>query len=143
MRRAGTLAVAITLAAAMTAAPGFAMSGHYRADMTGEEEVPGPGQAGGRGTADIVLDHQAGTLCYTLTYSGIDKPTAAHVHEGAKGVAGPVVVDFELAKNGDKGCVPVDEAELKDIEKQPANHYVNVHNSAYPKGAIRGQLGPG
>ncbi len=142
MRRAGSLAVAVSLAAAMSAAPVSAASTTYSAEMTAEEEVPEPGPAGGRGTAEVVVDPDAGQLCYTLTYSGIGKPTAAHVHHGAEGVAGPVAVDFEYAKNGDQGCVPVDAAELAEIGQAPADHYVNVHTANYPNGAIRGQLGP-
>jgi CHRD domain-containing protein len=110
--------------------------------MTAEEEVPMAGPDGGRGTAEVVLDPDAGQLCYTLTYSGIGRPTAAHIHHGVKGKAGPVAVDFDYAKNGDQGCVPVDAAELAEIGAKPADHYVNVHTASYPNGAIRGQLGP-
>jgi hypothetical protein len=142
MRRAGTLTVVLMLAAAVTAAPASATATKYRAAMTAEEEVPGPGPAGAKGTADVVFDDQAGTVCYELTYSGISKPTAAHIHQGAKGVAGPVVVDFDVTKNGDKGCVPVDASKAGDIQAYPGQYYVNVHTVDYPKGAMRGQLAP-
>ena len=109
------------------------------ANMTGSAEVP-PGQPGAMGTAVITLDDAANTVCYQLTYSGISKPTAAHIHTGAKGVAGPIAVDFNYIRNGDKGCVPADPTVVAQIRDDPAGHYVNVHTTAYPKGAIRGQL---
>ena len=82
----------------------------------------------------------ANTVCYQLTYSGISKPTAAHIHTGAKGVAGPVAVDFNIVKNGDKGCVPANPTVVKQIRDDPGGHYVNIHTSEYPQGAVRGQL---
>src|SRR5256885_3681689 len=43
---------------------------------------------------------------YTTLFrsSNIGKPTAAHIHAGAKGVAGPPALDPHMATNGDKGC---------------------------------------
>ena len=101
-----------------------------------------PGPPGGKGTAEVVVD-QGGQLCYTLTYSGISKPTAAHIHRGVKGQAGPVAIDFDYPKNGDKGCVPVDAAKLREVSDKPGDYYVNVHTAEFPNGAIRGQLRPG
>ena len=140
MRRAGSLAAALWLAAAVVAAAPTSAATKYRADMKAEEEVPKPGPAGAKGTADLMFDQQAGNVCYMLTYMGIGKPTAAHIHQGAKGVAGPVVVNFDVAKNGDKGCVPVDAAKGHDITMNPAGYYVNVHTADYPDGAMRGQV---
>jgi hypothetical protein len=114
-----------------------------KATMTGAEEVPGPGDPDGKGTATIVLDDAKNTACYAFTYENIGKPTAAHIHTGAKGVAGPPVVDFKIVTNGDKGCVPVDPATLKAILGNPGGHYVNIHTSDYGNGAMRGQLAKG
>jgi hypothetical protein len=36
--------------------------------------------------------------------------------------------------------VEVDRAEAKEILKNPADYYVNVHNAEFPLGALRGQL---
>ena len=91
-------------------------------------------------TADITLDDSKNQVCYDLKYSGISKPTGAHIHTGAKGVAGLVAVDFNLIKNGDKGCVPADATVIGQIRDDPGGHYVNIHTADYPNGAIRGQL---
>ena|SRR2546421_4229207 len=139
MRRAGFVALVLGVAV-LAVAPAFAAANNYHANMTAQEEVPTPGPAGAKGTATFVIDQDAGTVCYTLVYSGISKPTMAHIHQGAKGVAGPVVVDLNVAQNGDKGCVPADKAKLAAINGGPAGYYANVHTAEYPKGAIRGQL---
>ena len=54
--------------------------------LTGEAEVPGPGAAGGRGSAFLVLHPNAGTLCFALKLSNMPVPNAAHIHKGAEGV---------------------------------------------------------
>ncbi|MCA1846987.1 MAG: CHRD domain-containing protein, partial [Actinobacteria bacterium] len=109
MRTGRLLAAGLLAVTAMLTLPAAqAATTNLRADMTGPQETSPPGPADAKGTATITLDDAANTVCYQLTYSGISKPTAAHIHSGAKGVAGPVVVDFNLPKNGDKGCVPAD-----------------------------------
>jgi hypothetical protein len=38
------------------------------------------------------------------------------------------------------GCVEADRGLIKDIRKNPAGYYVNVHTTEFPGGAIRDQL---
>ena len=113
------------------------------ATMNGGEEVPGPGDSDGTGTASITLDDAKNTACYEFKYDKIGKVTAAHVHTGAKGVSGPPAIDFKADKNGDKGCVPADPTTLKAVRDNPGGHYVNLHTAEHPSGAIRGQLAKG
>lgn len=110
--------------------------------LTGKAEVPGPGDDDGTGTATLTMNQEKGEVCYELTVSGIDAPGAAHIHEGAADKAGPPVVDFkpQFKDNMAKACVAADKMLLEKIAKSPANFYVNVHNAAFPKGAVRGQL---
>jgi hypothetical protein len=122
----------------------MAATTNQQATLNASEEVPSPGPAGAKGTAKIVLDDAANTLCYELTWEGLSgEPTAAHVHTGKKGVAGPVAVDFKLKENGPKACVPANPTSLAGIRDNPDGHYVNVHTADHPKGAIRGQLANG
>lgn len=110
------------------------------AELTGAEEVPGPGAAGGAGTARLVITHD-GKVCADLTTTRIDPATAAHIHTGAKGVAGPVVITLPTPKDGRaEGCTTTDPAAVAQIKANPAAAYVNVHTAAQPTGAIRGQL---
>jgi hypothetical protein len=68
--------------------------------------------------------------------------TAAHIHVGATGVAGPVVVALSApdASGHASGCATADHDLIKAIRQNPESYYVNVHNTDYPAGAVRGQL---
>ena len=110
------------------------------ADLGGAEEVPGPGAKDGTGTARLLLTPD-GKVCADLATSKVDPPTAAHVHTGAKGVAGPVVITLPTPKDGRaSACVNADPATVAKVVAAPADAYVNVHTAAQPNGAIRGQL---
>ena len=110
--------------------------------LSGEEEVPGPGDPDGGGFATVTVNPGQGVLCYELSVSGIAPATAAHIHEAPPGEAGPVVVPLQPPTGGSSsGCVEVGRALAKDILKNPSDYYVNVHNAEYPAGALRGQLG--
>ena len=124
------------------AAPAFAAGTQITTSMTGAEEVPGPGDADGSGTAVIRLNKGKGEVCYELTVSGIAPATAAHIHVGPPGIAGPVVVSLAPPASGSvSACTTGVDAELiKAIAKTPGDYYVNVHNADFPAGAIRGQL---
>ena len=115
----------------------------YNATMTGAAEVPGPGDPDGSGRAEVSIADRIDEFCYEIKdVAGIQPATMAHIHRGAVGVAGPPVVTLENPVDGhSKACPKVDEAIADEIEANPANFYVNVHNAEYPNGAIRGQLG--
>jgi hypothetical protein len=110
--------------------------------LTGAAEVPGPGADKGMGEATLTFDGDKGQVCYMLHSMGTDTPTMAHIHKGAAGVAGGVVVPLTAPANGkSEGCAPLAADVMTDIVAHPADYYVNVHTAAFPKGAIRGQLG--
>jgi CHRD domain len=112
-----------------------------KANLTGAAEVPGPGDPNGGGTVQVTLNTDKNEVCYDLTVTNIDEATAAHIHEGAVDKDGPVKVGLDAPKGGSaKGCKTADAAVVKDIMANPANYYVNIHNAAYPQGAVRGQL---
>jgi hypothetical protein len=117
------------------------------ATLQGNEEVPGPGDRNGKGEAQVALKPQKRKVCWALEWSRLDGASAAHIHKGPEGEAGPVKVllfeadpplDGEAAVDG---CAKdVKRKLIRKIAKRPERFYVNVHNADYPDGAIRGQL---
>lgn len=142
---AGALALlaALTIPAANAAAPV-----PLTATLKGVEEVPGPGDANGRGELLATVKRKRGKFCFTLSWKRIEGPTAAHIHRGRDGVAGPVRIELfavsePLPNPGSvEGCVNARKRKLRRIARHPERFYANVHNAAYPDGAIRGQLEP-
>lgn len=111
--------------------------------LAGSAEVPGPGDTDGSGSVTIRLNQGQKQVCFELSVSKIATATAAHIHRGAEGVAGDVVVTLTAPANGkSKGCVDnVAEDLIKEIRQSPETFYVNVHNAEFADGAVRGQLG--
>lgn len=109
--------------------------------MTGAAERPGPGDPDGTGNASIVLNYGQSRVCFELTVSGIDPATAAHIHVAPPTSPGPVVIPLAAPTSGSSsGCVDVNRELIKKIIQNPQDYYVNVHNAAFPAGAIRAQL---
>lgn len=116
--------------------------GRLATRLVGAEEFPGPGDPDGRGRACLRLNANEGTICYKLNVRRIEPATAAHIHVGAAGPAGPVVVGLEPPIDGStKSCTTADPALIRAILNDPGAYYVNVHNVPFPAGAVRGQLG--
>lgn len=131
-----------SLVAIVLAVPALAATTNMSTSLAGMAEAPGPGAEKGIGSAKLAFDSDKGQVCYTLTASGADTPTMAHIHKGAVGSAGPVVVPLAAPASGSaKGCAPVTADVMSAILAKPADYYVNVHTAAFPKGAMRGQLG--
>jgi hypothetical protein len=113
------------------------------ATLAGANEVPGPGDPDGSGTATFRMIRGSAVICFQLTVNAITLPaTAAHIHQGAVGIAGPVVVPLTAPGAGGTatGCVNSTRALVGAILDNPAGFYANVHTTDYPAGAIRGQI---
>ena len=133
----GSASLVVTAASAQTANDG---GKRFTVTMIGAEEVPGPGDPDGTGTAVITINRGQQRVCWDITVSGVDTITTAHIHIGldGQGFAGNIVVPLDP----DTGCTSVTNASLLDaLLKAPQAFYVNVHNAAFPGGALRGQLG--
>jgi hypothetical protein len=110
-------------------------------EMDGPSEAPVPGDADGSGRAEFRVNKETGEICYKLRVKDIDPAVAAHIHRGAPGVAGPVVVPLDPPTNGrSEACAIASMALATEIKTFPERFYVNVHNPAFPRGAVRGQL---
>ena len=113
----------------------------FTTTLSGAVEVP-PGDPDGTGTFTAVVNPGQKRICYTITVTGIDPaPNAAHIHIGAAGIAGPPVIPFPTPPLGtSSSCATATSRQLAQIIAKPELYYVNVHNTEYPDGAIRGQL---
>ncbi len=111
------------------------------ASMNGRVEVP-TGDRDGRGSARVTTDRARGRVCYRIRLTNVGTVAAGHIHRGAPGRAGAIVVSFfARPTRRPRGCVTgVSRSLIREIERNPARFYVNVHNQRYPAGAVRGQL---
>jgi hypothetical protein len=114
------------------------------AHLSGRNENPGA-DPNGRGGAAVVLT--GSRVCLSMSYSGLSKVVAAHIHHAPKGKNGPIVVDPKFTTGGPaiRGtlgrCVtPNAGTSVSDIRNHPSDYYVNIHSTQFPAGAIRGQL---
>jgi len=117
--------------------------------LSGDQEVP-PADPDGFGRFRYFA--AGDQLCYILTAFRIDPAAAAHIHVGAAGVNGPIVVGLELPDPVAADCITAEpdstlnspmvltQEELDAIIANEAGYYANVHNAPFPAGAIRGQL---
>jgi len=129
------------------------------ATLGGDEETPTVLLSGGAGTAEVAIDPVAKEFAVTLRIFNIPTTTTAgHIHVGAKGVGGPVAIDFPAiaGRLGDfVTTFRVGEASFRatpaigintidDVIQAVANGnaYVNIHTTTNPGGEIRGQLVP-
>jgi len=129
---AAVLAIAALGVPAATAAPAIPLSG-------GQETAAA--DADGHGFFTYSIDGT--TFCWTLSWQDIETPTAAHVHEGPRHVAGDVVIPLEADRRpgpDTSGCTTISAKDAAAISADPRDYYVNVHNAKFPLGAIRGQL---
>ena len=106
--------------------------------LSGTSEVP-PVATSATGTAMVTIDADRSVKA-SVSVSGMT-PTASHIHEGAPGANGPVIVPF--AKTGDNTFAAPDGAKLTDAQYasyKAGNLYVNVHSAKNPGGEIRAQI---
>jgi hypothetical protein len=118
-------------------------------------------EASGSGTATIVFNLTkdaagtvtAATVDFSAQMTGFPNGTAltaAHIHPGNSGVAGPVLVSTNitpgeitmpagsgtLTKNGQ----PITVDQVNQILANPQGFYFNIHTASNPGGVARGQL---
>jgi hypothetical protein len=141
MRRLTLLAALILAIVLFAAVPVVASEARaaLEASLTGEKEVPGPGDPNGWGEAEVKV--YKAKVCYELEVKRIKPATDAHIHQGGPNVAGDIVVTLKAPTDGSsEGCKAISKQLSKKLREHPSHYYVNVHNAPYPNGAIRGQL---
>ena len=108
--------------------------------LSGDQEVP-PVSTSASANGTITVSPNK-SVSGSITVSGME-PTAAHIHEGAQGKNGPVIIPF--SKSSDNTWSVPAGAKLTDAQYKSylaGNLYVNVHSAAHKGGEIRAQLSP-
>ena len=120
-------------------AAGSAVAADVKVALSGDQEVP-PVKAEGKGSGTITIADD-GAVSGSVTTTGV-KGTMAHIHQGAAGTNGPVIVPF--TKDGDTYKAPAGAKLTPDQMKEfkAGNLYFNVHTDANKGGEVRGQLKP-
>jgi hypothetical protein len=134
---AGVLLIAVSIAY-LESTP--SMAEPLSVTLTGAQEVP-PVRTLATAVSTITVAPD-GTVTGVVDTMGIDG-TMAHIHQGAIGVSGPVVVTLTQI-SPTRWLVPAG-TKLTDAQLQSFKSgelYVNVHSAAHKSGEIRLQLTP-
>ena len=117
----------------------------FTATLTGDQEVP-PNNSTATGSGSVVLnsDPALSTITVNLTFSGLTADaTDAHIHGPAMpGVTAPVIIpltDFPASTSGTySNTFPITPEQVSQL--LDGLLYINIHNTPFPGGEIRGQL---
>ncbi len=92
-------------------------------------------------TGAVTGTYNKGTkiLTVSVTYQGVT-PTAWHIHKGAVGVAGPVVLDMGTTFVSPFNFSTVALTADQEVDLLAGLYYINIHSKKAPNGEIRGQL---
>lgn len=154
--------VLVSLVVASVAAATPPESKNFVAPLEGGQEVP-PVDTTAAGAAVFRLNEDETELSFKLIVSNIEDVTQAHIHCGAPGVNGPVVVFLygfgpvvspdgllaqgtrtatDLIPRPDSAACPGGVANFAQlVEKlRTGGAYANVHTVVNPGGEIRGQI---
>jgi CHRD domain len=131
---------ALTVVALLALGSGVALAKDVKVSLTGAEETPPvTTSAAGHGTIRIA---RSGSVSGTIKTTGIEG-TAAHIHLGAKGEAGPPIITLTKGADGSWSVPPgskLTEDQLSEFKS--GKLYVNVHSDQHKPGEIRAQLVP-
>ena len=137
-----------------------ALTIRFHIRLTGDQQVPAVNTIA-FGFAEVQLSEDNTTLSFEVVVCNIVNVIASHIHVGAAGTNGPVVLPFfgsPTPFNSTRGCDTLAEGTRtpdKLVARPDAgintwtdfinaliagNTYVNVHTTAHTGGEIRGQL---
>lgn len=121
-------------------------SGTLVALLIGAGQNP-PVTTSGTGSVTLAFDANAGTVTGTWNATGLSSNlTAAHIHRGAPGTNGPIVIPFSnLPTNGGSFSTSnsgVDASLIREILGNPGGFYANIRTANNTSGEVRGPLQP-
>jgi hypothetical protein len=127
----------------------------FAVNLLSSNEVP-PTSSTGSGTGTFTFDTVAQDITFTINYSGLtSNAMMGHIHAGAVGVNGPIILPFSPGPTGTSGTLAgmltaanlINQATsgistFTDIYNAAlaGDLYTNIHTANFPAGEIRGQL---
>ena len=154
------LALGLAAAAAIALAPSLVAAQtvpttQWKATLRGTSEVPA-NTSTATGDFTATLDETNQTISWVLNVPNITNATMAHLHQGAPGVNGPVVLDLWIPALAQPSANTINTSSTSRTSNlkgglennfaafaaalKAGNIYVNVHTTANPGGEIRGQV---
>jgi len=159
--------VAVAVAVLPSAVFGQGREKSFAAALSGYQETPTLNSQG-QGSFSASVDDDRSRITFRLTYSGLTNVTQAHIHLGARAIAGGVaaflcgpagaagntkatctsspatitgtIVASDVVAISAQGLPAGDFADLARAVRAGVT-YANVHTMAFPAGEIRGQIG--
>ena len=116
--------------------------------LNGAQETPAPVSTPAFGNGTVLLNAERNQITINLSFRGLLTPIlSAHIHNGAFGIGGPVMLDiFSLIETSDGGRAGSIVDKRLDVTAAQAavllagNGYFNVHSERFRGGEIRGQI---
>jgi hypothetical protein len=154
----GVFAATVLLSAGAFVPAGRTAMVTFNITATGIEEVtaggvPNQGDLDGTAMGTLTLNNgtgsgTTGSATFSLTLSNIDLSnlTGHHIHQAPATTTGTIVLDFgdpDAIRSGDvlTGMISgLSATIITSIFANPSGFYYNLHNGAFPSGAVRDQL---
>lgn len=113
----------------------------YTVNLQGSQQVPANASTA-TGSATVLLDKVSNMVFVTGSFSGLAaNASAAHIHDGAVGVNGPVVLSLSVT-SATAGTISGSGIVTPEFAVKMINglSYLNLHNASFPGGEIRAQI---
>lgn len=136
--------LAVALFLIFLASTGSAQVVQIAVPMNGAQEVP-PVATAGTGLGNLTVNTLTGAISGVVNFSGLATPsTAGHIHMGAVGVNGPVIVPLIGGLGVTAGFMSVPPGAVllpaQLVALRTNGLYLNIHTTANLGGEIRGQI---
>jgi len=114
--------------------------------LSGSNESPSNSSTGS-GTIEGNFNTKTKVITLNIKWSlgnPNDTTTMGHIHKGAAGVSGPVIIPFEGLPSGSTDqkyqfiSQPISADQEADLNA--GSYYANIHSTTYPGGELRAQL---
>ncbi|MEQ8369046.1 MAG: CHRD domain-containing protein [Alphaproteobacteria bacterium] len=136
---AGLAGLSLLIAGVLTS-PAAADTIHFRATLSGANEVP-PITSPAAGSATLVLDTATGLLQWHIQAHDLTAPaTVLHFHGPGTAEQNAAVV-LDIGRGGEspwQGQAVLNQIQMDQV--LAGLWYINIHTAAFPPGEIRGQV---